>query len=129
MQSPRMRLPYILKPANTLVFNGTEGKSVSAVPCFFMGFLLGLDGSNDPTVTIYDNTTNSGNEIIPSNTYDASALGLNGAVLPHPRYCQNGVYAYVSQGAGGVTKLEPLLLTIFAGDEGVLISDIKEALG
>lgn len=40
--------------------------------------LIGTDGTNDPTITIYNglNATNT-NEILPTVTYDASALGLN----------------------------------------------------
>ena len=50
-------------------------------PCRLMGFLIGTDGTNDPTITVYDGTTNSGDEIVPTNTYDASILGLNGFML------------------------------------------------
>ena len=124
-----MRLPRLLKPANTLVFNGSEGHSISNIPCFFLGFLLGLDGTNDPTITIYDNTTNTGNQIIPTNTYDASQLGLNGAILPYPKYCKNGVYADISQNSSGVTRIEPLLLMISKSDKDNLVAISDEVLG
>ena len=62
----------------------------------FFGFTLGTDGINDPTVTLYDNTAASGDEIVPTTTYDASALGLNGMLLGNPLYCANGIYVELS---------------------------------
>jgi len=64
-----------------------------------VGFLLSTDGANDPVVTVYDDTTNTaGTEVIPTNTYDASALGLNGAWFGHEGgiECQVGVYVEVA---------------------------------
>lgn len=46
--------------------------------CTYHGFRLGMDGTNDVTLTIKDGNI----EILPTNTYDASVLGLNGEVLP-----------------------------------------------
>jgi len=121
-----MKIPKALKPANTLTFSSTSGQVISAIPCFFVGFLLGLDGTNDPTITIYDNASaGSGKEIVPGNTYDASALGLNGVVLPFPKFCQNGVYADVTLAAGAL-KLEPLILVGSKSDLDRWIADILE---
>lgn len=74
-------------PANQLAYTGR---------CMFQGFLLGTDGTNDPTITIYDNTTNSGRELVPTTTYDASALGLNGAMIPCELEANKGVYAEIT---------------------------------
>jgi hypothetical protein len=61
----------------------------------FRGMLLGTDGVNDPVVTIYDGLDNSGTEIIPTATYDASALGLNG-VIGKGVYCETGIYVEIT---------------------------------
>jgi len=40
---------------------------------------IGCDGTNDPTVTVYDGeSATNAKEIVPTCTYDASALGMNG---------------------------------------------------
>ena len=77
------------------------GTNVSAVEypiyvgkCTYHGFRLGMDGTNDCTVTIKDGSI----EICPTNTYDASALGLNGEVLPDQAAitCETGLTAVVT---------------------------------
>ena len=65
--------------------------------CVIYGFLLGMDGVNDPTITIYSNTTNSGLEVVPTNTFDASALGVNGVILPSSGIrCSKGIYVEIT---------------------------------
>lgn len=103
-----MRLSEVLEPADNVSITGNGGSLIHSGPCFFYGFLLGLDGTNDPTITFYDNTSASGEEIVPTNTYDASLLGLNGAMFPAPKYCKNGIYVSITQ--TGTTEVEPLLL-------------------
>jgi hypothetical protein len=69
--------------------------------CIYWGFRVGMDGSNDPTITIFDNASaGSGTEVEPSNTYDASALGANGANMGVGVLCENGITATVTIGAG-----------------------------
>ena len=81
----------------------TASGVISNCACDFRGFLIGTDGSNDPTVTFYDNTAASGNEVIPTATYDASALGLNGVTLPDRGIrCETGLYCEISISAGAV---------------------------
>ena len=43
----------------------TATGAVSSNACVISGMLIGTDGSNDPVVTVYDNTTNT-NEVIPT---------------------------------------------------------------
>ena len=74
-------------PANELAFTGR---------CFFQGFLLGTDGTNDPTITVYDNIASSGREIVPTTTYDASALGLNGAMIAVELECNYGIFVDIT---------------------------------
>ena len=65
----------------------------------FHGFVLGTDGANDPTITIEDSdgTKNAG-EIIPTATYDATALGLNGLTgLPDQGImCNHGILVTIT---------------------------------
>jgi hypothetical protein len=73
----------------------------------FHGFVLGTDGANDPTVTIEDSdgTANAG-EIIPTATFDSTALGLNGMTgLPDDGiFCNYGIrVTIVCAGAVEVT--------------------------
>lgn len=83
--------------ASGIIYNG---------PCIFRGFLLGTDGVNDPTITIYNNIAASGEEVIPTCTYDATALGLNGAT-GIMQYCEKGLYAAISVAGGGACELVP----------------------
>lgn len=63
--------------------------------CLLGGLLLGTDGVNDPTITVYDGLDNTGREIVPTTTYDASALGLNG-YTGTIELCRTGVYIEIS---------------------------------
>jgi hypothetical protein len=57
------------------------------------GYLIGTDGTNDVTAfTIYNGTDNTGNEIVPTHTIDASAGGMNGVTLMSAD-CPDGIYA------------------------------------
>ncbi len=58
--------------------------------------LLGTDGTNDPVITIYDGLDNTGTERVPTTTYDASALGLNGFVLATPLEFKIGIYVEIT---------------------------------
>lgn len=73
----------------------TASGLIYAGPCVFHGYLVGTDGVNDPSVTIYNNTKASGREVAPSATYDASALGMNGVTGMY-MYCDLGLYLDVS---------------------------------
>lgn len=75
----------------------TESAIVYTGACVFRGILLGTDGANDPTITVYDGTSNAGTEILPTCTYDASALGLNGVTGINPGiYCSTGLYVEIT---------------------------------
>lgn len=74
--------PPVVKTASACVHTGM---------CVFRGFLIGTDGANDPTVCVYDGTTAAGEKVVPTSSYDASVLGLNG-VSGMQQYCYNGLY-------------------------------------
>ncbi len=69
---------------------------VTTKSAVLLGMQIGTDSANDPTVTIYDGTNNTGNEIVPTTTYDASALGLNGFVCPYSKRAYNGIYVEIA---------------------------------
>jgi len=65
---------------------------------------VGTDGLNNPTVTIYDNTSAAGNEVVPTAEYDASVLGMNGG-LGVQVLCVNGLYVEISFAGAGATEV------------------------
>lgn len=75
----------------------TGDKVALAYPGHLWGYLIGMPGNADATVTIYDNASvASGTKIKPTTTYDASALGDNGAMLPQGILAENGLTVSVT---------------------------------
>lgn len=70
--------------------------------CIFTDLLIGMDGTNDPAVSAFDGTDNTGREVLPTNTYDASKLGLNGVVWQFGRIMHTGIYILIALAAGDV---------------------------
>ena len=66
----------------TAIASASGGGGYSSVlinqKCTVRHLLVQCDGTNDPTITIRDNSSASGDPIIPAVAYDASMLGLNG---------------------------------------------------
>lgn len=57
----------------------------------------GSDGSNDITVTIYDNdSAASGKKLLPTHVFDASAKGLGGLTLSVGKNFTVGVYVEIT---------------------------------
>lgn len=74
---------------------------VCAEECFYGGFVLGTDGVNNPTITIYDNAAAaSGTELTPTAEYDATLLGLNGHEKGKVTIANNGIYFEMNAGGG-----------------------------
>jgi len=71
-------------------------------PCNLCSFLVGVDGSHNPTITIYDGLDDTGDVIVPSVTYDATEKGLQGAVFQWLKRCITGLYIKIAC-AGTVT--------------------------
>lgn len=77
-------------------------------PCTFYGFALGMDGSADVAITVFDaptTTTTGMTEIVPTNTYDASALGLNGCSFPQGISCNYGIAVTAASAAWGACEV------------------------
>ena len=80
-----------------------ESSYVTASGIIFSGrglvydVLIGTDGTNDPIITIYNglNATNT-KEILPTATYDASALGMNGYTTSLGSKVTDGCYSAIS---------------------------------
>lgn len=64
-------------------------------PCIFHGFLIGCDGVTDPVITVFNNTSASGQEVVPTTTFDGSALGLSG-VTGQNKLCSIGLYIQIT---------------------------------
>ena len=74
--------------------------------CHFMGFLVDTDGTNDPTIAIHSGTTATGNEIIPTNTTDASVLNLDGFMVGEEGIrCENGLYLTMTVAGAGAAEV------------------------
>lgn len=70
-----------------------------------MSVLIAVDGVNDPTVAIHDDTDGdtAANEIVPSTTYDAELLTANGVVFKYPKLFTTGLYVKIANiGSGSV---------------------------
>lgn len=64
-------------------------------PCRLTGVLLSHDGSNDPTITIYDDTTNTaGNEIYSGTWTDTT--GPIGWMKEKGDYMSRGIYVTIA---------------------------------
>ena len=75
--------------------------SVHTAPCFLARVLIGTDNINNPTVVIYNEADNSKTEskrVLPSVSYDASALGLNGVVFEFMEFLDEGLYVDITCG-------------------------------
>lgn len=62
---------------------------------YFKGFVIVPDGSNDVTITFYDNTAGSGSKLLPTMTF-AGDGGAHGFTLPAFAYAKTGIYADIT---------------------------------
>lgn len=73
---------------------------------FIFSMLIGSDTVNDPAIAIHDCATGgqlATNQIVPSNTYDASILGINGVVFKISKRFTSGLYIAIANiGTGSV---------------------------
>jgi len=92
----------------------TSTATIHSAACFLGRILIGTDGVNDPVVAVYNNTAaTDATRVIPSVTYDASALGLNGVVLEFAEYLSTGLHVTISNiGTGEVIVSSRLASTV-----------------
>ena len=92
----------------------TSSAAVHSGACFLGSVLIGTDGVNDPVVAVYNNTSASdATRVVPSVTYDASVLGLNGVVLEFAMYCDTGLYVNITNiGSGEVIVTSRLFVDV-----------------
>lgn len=86
-------------------YRATASALIYTGPGYFFSLLIGTDGSNDPVIAIHDalNGDTATNEIVPSTTYDASLLGINGLVLHFAKHFKTGLYAKIANiGTGSI---------------------------
>jgi hypothetical protein len=72
---------------------------------YLYSLLIGVDTINNPVVAVYDDVggATAANQIVPSTTYDATALGLNGVVLKFAKEFVTGLYISIATiGSGSV---------------------------
>ncbi len=72
---------------------------------YLFSLLVGVDTVNNPVIAAYDDEggATAANQIIPSTTYDATALGLNGVVLQFAKNFDTGLYISIANiGSGSV---------------------------
>ena len=80
------------------------GGAIFTKQCKVTSLFLGLDGVNDPQITIYDNpSAASGKQVLPTTIFDASILGLNGFTLAGDAALDflEGIYVLVEASGGG----------------------------
>ena len=70
--------------------------------CWFVNMKIGMDNANDPQITVSDAVASGGTptELVPTNPYDASAMGLNG-ISGDQSYAANGIYVTIEAVGGG----------------------------
>ena len=82
-----------------------SSQSITTNSAVLAGMQLGTDSLNDPTVTIYNGTSTGGKVILPTTTYDATALGLNGFVASYDKRAYNGIYVEISVAGSGTVEV------------------------
>ena len=90
---------------NSIIAQDTDYYTKSGVitksPALCAGFLLGTDSTNDPAIGLWTGTR----LVIPTCTYDASALNLNGASTKW-RHCADGLSLAVT--CAGTVYIVPI---------------------
>jgi hypothetical protein len=70
----------------------TTSGQVSVSRANLLGVLLGTDGINNVRFSCHNGVANTDQKVVPSSTYDATALGLNGVMFTFLVHCPAGIY-------------------------------------
>jgi hypothetical protein len=83
-------------PANQLIYTGR---------CKYGGMTIYDDGTNKPTITIYDGITAAGRELSPAYEYPV-AVGINGYLVPADEGEEANIGIYVDITCAGAVKVK-----------------------
>ena len=82
----------------------TADSAIVAKPCFFAGITVTPDGTNNVTVSIYDNASaGSGSKPLPTMTFAGNG-GTQYLGPPHVVKMTNGIYVDVTVAGGGTVE-------------------------
>ena len=79
-----------------IVWQGSASELIYTGQGLLFGMQLGTDGTNDPTVTIYDGLTAAGTELVPTAAYEADYKGLNGFTCAYGKQFDTGLYVEIT---------------------------------
>jgi hypothetical protein len=79
-----------------IVWQGSATVQIYTGAGLLFGMQLGTDGTNDPTITIYDNTAASGTELVPTAAYEADYKGLNGFTCAYGKQFDTGLHIEIT---------------------------------
>ena len=77
----------------------TDSGQVQAARANLLGYILGTDGVTNVRMSIHNGASASDPIVKPTITYDAAALGANGAMFTFLAHCPGGVYFNKVSGA------------------------------
>lgn len=69
-----------------------DSGQVEAGRANLLGVLLGTDGINNVRFSCHNGVSNTDQKVVPSASYDATALGLNGVMFTFLVHCPAGIY-------------------------------------
>lgn len=75
----------------------TGNSAVYTGRCVFHGIAVATDGTNDVTVTLYDNTAASGGKVVP--TFKVTGSDNLGGIVGIDSICDTGLYLAMSGGS------------------------------
>jgi len=81
---------------HTITDKSTTSELIHTGEVYLCGMHIGLDGINNPSITVFDGTDDTGIEIVPLTEYDAGALGLQGFETNYPILCETGLYIKIA---------------------------------
>jgi hypothetical protein len=74
----------------------TASQIITSSRAILFGYQIGADAVNNPTITVYTGTDNTGKIIVPTVTYLASALGMNGLIISYIKKAYDGIYVEIT---------------------------------
>lgn len=91
---------------NELSSNYESSTAIVSGKSAFGGIVIKTDGTNNITLNIYDNTTNSGKRLIPPDSIVLGTSRVWALGYDPPIKCDNGIYIEVSVAGGGTCSFQ-----------------------